>query len=80
VALTALFVCGLLHGNHEGKQENKWGPYADAVGCPICAWPMPSFQRPDGLPQLLSGGWTRRHCGRRSDKWGRAIGVVSSRQ
>jgi hypothetical protein len=43
------------------------------VHCPRCGEQMPAVRIPDGLQQLLWGGWTCPKCGCRMDKWGKAL-------
>jgi hypothetical protein len=54
-------------------QMGDWGINLEAVHCPKCGGQMPALRVPDGLHQLMWGGWTCPHCGCRMDKWGKAI-------
>jgi DNA-directed RNA polymerase subunit RPC12/RpoP len=45
----------------------------EEVHCPKCGTRMPALRVPEGLHQLMWGGWTCPQCGCRMDKWGKAI-------
>lgn len=51
----------------------KVGLNLEEVHCPQCGRQMPALRIPDGLQQLLWGGWTCPACGCRMDKWGKAV-------
>ncbi len=57
----------------EASNQGKFGINLGEVNCPSCREPMPGLRIPDGLQQLLWGGFTCPHCGCRMDKWGKAL-------
>lgn len=52
---------------------NDWGINLEKVRCPKCHEQMPSLRIPDGLHQLMWGGWTCPQCGLKMDKWGKPL-------
>jgi hypothetical protein len=56
-----------------GAKRSKLGINLQTVQCPECGESMPAFRKPEGISQLLWGGWTCQHCGCRMDKWGNGV-------
>ena len=52
---------------------SRLGINLDAVDCPQCGHRMPVIRMPESVHQLLWGGWSCPNCGRKMDKWGKAI-------
>lgn len=55
----------------------KVGINLEEVHCPQCGERMPPLRIPEGLHQLLWGGWICPKCSCRMDKWGKAVDPAS---
>ena len=55
----------------------KVGINLEEVHCPKCNERMPAMRIPEGLHQILWGGWTCPRCGCQMDKWGKAVDPAS---
>lgn len=49
----------------------------EEVHCPQCNERMPPLRIPEGLHQILWGGWICPKCACRMDKWGKAVDSAS---
>ena len=48
--------------------------------CDGCGTKMPTLRKPANWRQALWGGWSCPNCGTEFDRWGRNLGVTSSRR